>query len=125
MVVVVHQALLCLTAHRSGIDNRAFDSAKQAVRERGKRGRGRRMRLHLRAPCAQQKPQHGQRQPDDALCAQSRQPAERGHQRKHHQHLARPQPESFSDRNPGGKEPSRVKERDGANTGALSGVEAG
>jgi hypothetical protein len=125
MVVVVHQALHCLAAHRPGIDNRAFDSAKQAVRECGKRGRGRRTRLHLRAPCAQQEPQRGQRQPCDALGAQSRHTTERGHQRQCNKDLARSQPESFGDCNAGGKEPGRVKERDGGRTGALSGAEAG
>ncbi len=81
-------------------------------------GRGRRMRLHLRAPRAQQKPQQGQRQPDNALRSTRRHATQHGGQRQCGQHQTGLQPESFGRGNPHGKEPGRMKQRDGARAGA-------
>jgi hypothetical protein len=60
---------LWLGAQWARADDGAFDGAQQAVRKRGQRGRGRRVGLHFSAPCAEEQPQRGQRQPDHALAA--------------------------------------------------------
>ena len=62
--------LLGFCADGAGIDDGSFNGAEQIVRERGQCRRGGWLRLHERAPCAQQEPQSGERQPRDALRAE-------------------------------------------------------
>ena len=114
------QALLRLAAHWASIDDRAFHGAQQAVGELGQSRRGRRMRLHPRAPRAQQQPQNSQRQPYDALRPHRRHAAQHGHQSQRHQHQTGPQVEPVRSRDSGGEETSRVKERHGTLRGSTA-----
>ena len=114
VVVLVDLAWLDLAAHGARVDDRSLDGAQQSVGERGQSGRGGRVRLHLRAPCAQQKPQQRQRQPDDALRVPGCQSAKRGYPCQRHQHQAGPQPEPVGQDDSQSEEPGGMKERDGA-----------
>jgi hypothetical protein len=68
------------------------------------------MRLHLRAPHAQQQPKGPQRKPCDSLGAEARQQTERGYRGKRHHHQAGAQQQDFGYANSGGKQPGGMEE---------------
>jgi ribosomal protein L32 len=81
-------------------------------------GRGRRMRLHLSAPCAQQAPQCGERQPENALRAECGDNTHCRREKESKQHNTGPQPDDLRKNDSCSEEPRRVKER------SLTGVRA-
>jgi hypothetical protein len=65
---LVH-VLLAFDPHRAGIGDGSFHGAQEAVRKRVERMGRRGLRLHFRAPGAQQKPQQRDGKPRHALHA--------------------------------------------------------
>ena len=113
-----------LRAHRPRVHYGPFHSAQQSVRKRGQRGSGRRVRLHLSAPRAQQQPQHRQRQPRNPLRASAAATphstatsASAINTRLGRSHIR------LANNNPCGKQPRRMKQRHGGQAGrGLRGV---
>ncbi len=115
------QILLQLAAHRAGIHHRSFHRAQQAVGEPGQCRSRRGLRLHLRAPRAQQQPKQRHRQPRNALCARS---AAATHNTAASpiasKHVAGTSHSACVANNPHRKQPCRMKQRYSAQSAAGS-----
>jgi hypothetical protein len=108
----IGQALLDFAAQWASIENSSLNCAQQAVRERRDRRRGGGLGLHPCAPCAQQKPKYGQRQPGDALRAECDKTTERSDERHSNENQAGAHPEPVCGGDTSGKEPCGMEEGD-------------